>query len=128
MPSAMQAMRAGSQARGTRRATGTVVPTIVFHGDRDTTVSPVNGDQVISDISGAGLRTRVERGQAPGGHAYTRTLSSDTDGRVVAEQWLVSGGAHAWFGGSPAGSYTDPQGPDATREMLRFFLDHPKQT
>jgi poly(hydroxyalkanoate) depolymerase family esterase len=128
MPSAMQAMRAGSQARGTRRATGTVVPTIVFHGDRDTTVSPVNGDQVISDISGAGLRTRVERGQAPGGHAYTRTLSSDTDGRVVAEQWLVSGGAHAWFGGSPAGSYTDPQGPDATREMLRFFLEHPKQT
>ena len=104
-----------------------VVPTIVFHGDQDTTVNPCNGDQVIAQSRGGlptGLRTRVETGQVPGGHAYSRTLHADASGRPVLEHWVIRGAGHAWSGGSPAGSYTDPRGPDASREMLRFFLEH----
>lgn len=132
LPSAFAAMR------GTRRNGATpssrperVVPTIVFHGDADATVHPHNGDQVIAQWQQgltAGpqtpLRTTSERGRAPGGRGYTRTMSIDEDGASVLEQWLVHGAGHAWSGGSAAGSYTDPQGPEATREMLRFFAQH----
>ena len=106
-----------------------MVPTIVFHADRDTTVHPSNGDQVVAQAGAAsngGLRTNIVRGQVPGGRAYSRTLHAEAGGGpAVLEQWVVHGGGHAWSGGSPNGSYTDPRGPDASREMVRLFLDHP---
>jgi poly(3-hydroxybutyrate) depolymerase len=71
------------------------------------------------------LRTTVQQGRVPGGHAYSRRLHADASGQTILEHWVIHGAGHAWSGGSPAGSYTDPQGPDATREMLRFFLEHP---
>ena len=128
LPSAFAAMRQGEAvaARGSgeyRR----MIPTIVFHGDQDSTVHPRNGDQVIEQSRASpmtDLRTTVQRGRVPGGHTYSRTLHADARGQVILEQWVIHGAGHAWSGGSPAGSYTDPRGPDATREMLRFFLEH----
>jgi poly(3-hydroxybutyrate) depolymerase len=129
VPSAFAAMRQGASAPtdGSRRhrGCGGVVPTIVFHGDRDTMVNPINGDQVIAQSSAvADLRTTVSRGEAPGGISYTRTVQADESGRPVLEQWVLHGAGHAWSGGSPAGTYTEPRGPDASREMMRFFLQH----
>jgi len=104
------------------------MPTIVFHGDRDVTVSPVNSDQVIAQSKGAAeFAPAVDRGQSAGGVPYTRTLQTDTGGRAILEQWVLHGAGHAWSGGSAAGSYTDPRGPDASREMVRFFLQHAAQ-
>ncbi|MBM6595702.1 extracellular catalytic domain type 1 short-chain-length polyhydroxyalkanoate depolymerase [Microvirga pudoricolor] len=124
MPSAFAAMRQGGAAP--RWGTGRAVPTIVFHGDGDTTVNPINGDQVAAQSgSGLNLHTSTTHGRAPGGLAYTRTVASDAAGRAMLEQWVLHGAGHAWSGGSPRGSYTEPRGPDASREMMRFFLDRP---
>ena len=102
------------------------IPTIVFHGDRDTIVHPRNADHVIAHSKRAtNGQTKVRRGQVPGGHAYTCTVHTDANGQEIREQWCIHGAGHAWSGGSPAGSYTDPRGPDAAKEMLRFFRDHP---
>ena len=122
MPSAFAAMGSGAALK-TSQPSGALVPTIVFHGDRDKTVHPLNGDHVIKQSKGAAsLRTTVEHGRSPGGVAYTRTVYSEADGLPLLEQWAIHGAAHAWSGGSTDGSYTDPKGPDASREMVRFFL------
>lgn len=134
LPSAFAAMRHGQTGNGHRAAVRPdvgkgrrVVPAIVFHGDQDTTVHPCNGDEVIAQSTLAtSLETRVEEGRVIGGHTYRRSLYADPTGETLLEQWLVHGANHAWSGGSPAGSYTDPRGPDATKEMLRFFLEHPR--
>jgi poly(hydroxyalkanoate) depolymerase family esterase len=126
LPSALAAMRQGGHSGQSASRDGSLrpVPTIVFHGDRDATVSPVNGDQVIAQSkAGADLRTTESHGRSEGGTAYTRKVQSDEGGRPILEQWVLHGAGHAWSGGSPAGSYTDPRGPDASREMLRFFLE-----
>ena len=136
VPSAFAAMRR-SRPAARRRSGGKssgrggysrIVPAIVFHGDQDTTVHPNNGDQVIAqlrEMSDTAVKMTVEDGRVPGGRAYTRTVHRDAAGHSIFEQWVIHGAGHAWSGGSLTGSYTDPQGPDATREMLRFFLDHP---
>jgi poly(hydroxyalkanoate) depolymerase family esterase len=125
MQSAFAAMQRGGEGP-VRRSDQRRVPVIVLHGDRDTTVHPRNADAVVSQFEqGADLMVRVEQGQIPGGHAYTRSLYLDGHGKTLIEQWAVRGGGHAWFGGSSAGSFTDPQGPDATAAMVRFFLEHP---
>ena len=129
MPSAFTAMRQGSAlAAGATRAGGSTVPTIVFHGDGDRTVNAVNGDQVIAQSKpAANLKTTVVRGKTPDGVGYVQTIQADDTGRSVLEQWVLGGVGHAWSGGSAAGSYTEPRGPDASREMIRFFLAHRRE-
>jgi poly(3-hydroxybutyrate) depolymerase len=101
-----------------------LVPTIVFHGDRDTTVSPINGDQVIAQSkAGSDLQSTVSRGQAPGGISYTRTVASDVRCHRMLEHWVLHGAGHAWSGGSPSGSYTEPKGPDAKQVSAGWPTD-----
>lgn len=101
------------------------VPVIVFHGDRDATVHPGNGDAVLHQflqaVPSEGLQTESKHGASGGGRGYTRTVVSEDD-RALAEYWELHGAGHSWSGGSAAGTYTDPAGPDASAEMLRFFL------
>lgn len=119
--SAMQGQGARSRARARQSH---AVPTIVFHGDADRTVHPANGDAVIAAVAAKGLNVATDQGHKPGGHGYRRAVGTAADGRVMVEQWTIHGAGHAWSGGSTAGSYTDPRGPNASREMLRFFLMH----
>ena len=121
---AFAAMAGAPPASPSGAAAGRVVPAIVFHGDRDATVHPRNGAQVASQCAerhDESLDVVVQRGQVPGGHAYTCSVHKDAAGRTVLEHWEVHGAGHAWFGGSARGSYTDANGPDASREMMRFF-------
>ena len=124
LPSAFIAMRQGGEFNAVAKL-GSPVPTIVFHGDDDTTVHPDNSDRILEQSANAtSPTTEVLHGRVPNGHAYTRTITTNRSGQVISEHWNVHGAGHAWSGGSPAGSYTDPRGPDASREMLRFFLAH----
>ena len=130
MGSAFAAMRSG--AAGVNNAavqtTGKITPTIVFHGDQDQTVAATNGDAIVAQQTRtAGAQAPAptrENGTAPGGRRYVRATYADASGRSVVEDWRVHGGGHAWMGGSKSGTYTDPQGPDASAEMVRFFLQH----
>ncbi len=107
-------------------------PVIVFHGDADTTVHALNGSHAIDAALGASpaLATREsERSGAGAGRAFTRTVYRPAEGQEQApsraEHWVVHGAGHAWSGGHAEGSFTESDGPDASREMLRFFAEHP---
>ena len=97
------------------------VRTIVFHGDADQIVHPSNGAKIVEAHAKTG--DSMESTTASIRRGYTRTITRDKTGAVVVEQWLIHGSGHAWSGGSPDGTYTDRHGPDASREMLRFFLE-----
>jgi poly(hydroxyalkanoate) depolymerase family esterase len=124
LPTALYAMRRGAAAARTAQSAGQ--PVIVFHGDQDRTVHPANGEAVLAQ----GLRSHPQgglanpatlAGQVPEGHAFTLKAHWLEDGSPLGEHWVIHGAGHAWSGGSAAGSYTDPRGPDASREMMRFF-------
>lgn len=127
--SAFSAMRgdAGITPRASSRtvAGGPPARTIIFQGKADRTVHPSNAERIVTQVSPPGGRNAAshESASAPNGRNYTRTIITDTDGMPVVEYWLIDGIGHAWSGGHASGSYTDPSGPNASHEMVRFFLD-----
>ena len=120
--SAFAAMRgeAGRSPRHNERQAGRA-PVIVFHGTADQTVDASNADRIVAAARLPRHDVQARQGTA-GGRAYTRTVFAGPDG-VAMEDWLIDGAGHAWSGGRAEGSYADPQGPDASAEMMRFFLE-----
>ena len=146
MTQALKVMRRGGpdpvlQGQRAHEAMGNFarrVPTIVFHGTQDPIVSPINGDQTVQQWMQTNQLTlngtyqvdfhhpsKTTASQAPGGRTYTVSSWTDTNGEEVQVYWKVQGMGHAWSGGSPIGSYTDPSGPKASLAMYQFFMDHP---
>ncbi|MDO4682047.1 MAG: PHB depolymerase family esterase [Lautropia sp.] len=123
LPSALAAMQLG--APGQPR-TSRPMPTIVFHGSRDTTVHPDNAAHVMAGAGHAG-HAESEQLRRHGTRKVSRQLYRTPDGHTAGELWLIEGAGHAWSGGSSAGTHTDPQGPDASAEMWRFFQQHRRQ-
>jgi poly(3-hydroxybutyrate) depolymerase len=108
-------------------------PVIVFHGDADTTVNALNGSHAIDAALGAAPAEASRESSAAGageGRTFTRTVyrraGATRHAPSRAEHWVVHGAGHAWSGGDAAGSFTEGRGPDASREMLRFFAEHPR--
>ena len=127
---ALTAMRGGTEESAARR-TARPQPTIIFHGDRDGIVHPSNAIGFLNRLQRSrpgALSCRSQRGRSSGGRDFTRTLYRTSTGEVLLEDWTVHGSGHAWSGGKSAGSHTDPAGPDASREMIRFFLASKRST
>jgi poly(hydroxyalkanoate) depolymerase family esterase len=123
--SAFAAMRGGRTGPGRTGPAPTRGPDaprlIVFHGTADTTVHPENAVRI------AQLRAGTAPDPVPGDPAdprrpTTRHIQHGPDGQPRTELWMIEGAGHAWSGGRSAGSYTDPEGPDASAAMIRFFL------
>jgi poly(hydroxyalkanoate) depolymerase family esterase len=122
----------GAMRRGGPVQTATAMPTIIFHGSSDTTVHPDNGEHVSNAArealgnNGLELVKSEQTVRTQGQRPAQRVRYLDDSGKPYIEHWTVGDGGHAWSGGDAAGSYTDPQGPSASRAMLAFFLQHKK--
>jgi poly(hydroxyalkanoate) depolymerase family esterase len=133
---------AGLLARQAMGAYARSMPVVVFQGDKDTTVPPINADQLVrqwqvtadwaddgaanGSVPRLALRTSIAWSSGFAGHTATVARYMDGRGQELVERWLVRGMGHAWSGGcSCASSYADPSGPDATRAMYDFFMSHP---
>ncbi|MGB8955928.1 MAG: PHB depolymerase family esterase [Tumebacillaceae bacterium] len=130
----------GQAAYNAMGSSARVMPTIVFQGTGDYTVYPINGDQVIQQwmetnrlASGGAYNANFNAPSVKStgkvntsqGRSYTTYQWKDNNGNLIEEYWKVDGMSHAWSGGSTSGSYTDPNGPNATQAMYSFFMNHP---
>ena len=129
--SALTIMKIGCPTHAESTASDPMPPTIVFHGDADSTVHVSNGIAIVD----AALKARGAQdtealpteGQSAQGQNYSQTVYRDSAGRAIVEYWQLHGAGHAWSGGNQEASYTDPAGVDASAQMLRFFLENPQR-
>ncbi|WP_136684813.1 extracellular catalytic domain type 1 short-chain-length polyhydroxyalkanoate depolymerase [Falsirhodobacter xinxiangensis] len=124
VPSAFAAMSGNAKDR---RASAKHAPrTIVFHGTEDHTVNLTNAVAIADDIVRAGPAQTLSESRTgrKNGRTFTCEITETVEGRLLIEHWKIDGLGHAWSGGGPDGSYTDATGPDASAEMVRFFLKH----
>jgi poly(hydroxyalkanoate) depolymerase family esterase len=121
--SAFAVMKRGAKSVAIARS-AQAVPTIVFHGERDQTVNPANADAVLEQFNLSSAQYQTTSENSSKGMRYSKSVHLTDSGKPMFEKWLVNGAGHAWSGGSARGSYTEPRGPDASREMVRFFLQH----
>jgi poly(hydroxyalkanoate) depolymerase family esterase len=134
VPSAFSAMRGDPGPKRRHRKTRPTsdhalrVRAIVFHGDADRIVHPSNAAKIIEAQAKTGDTVERAKARASASRLFTRAVIRDKTETVMVEQWLIHGSGHAWSGGSADGTYTDPHGPDASREMLRFFLEEPPRS
>lgn len=134
LPGRQGVQRPPAAAAPARRKAVQAVPVIVFHGDRDHLVQPTNGARIVQQAweahcaaaADAPLRASTHSGRSAGGRHYSRTVHADAGGEARIEFWTLHGAGHAWSGGSASGSFTDAAGPDASAEMVRFFLALPR--
>jgi poly(hydroxyalkanoate) depolymerase family esterase len=123
VPSAFEAMRSGNGGRSRTSASKSIqTPAIIFHGDSDATVHPVNGVSLFRSVCEVGALSLTDRRTGSVNNRNYKMQTASAGGKVMAELWAIEGGGHAWSGGDIRGSYTDPTGPCASEEMLRFFL------
>lgn len=125
MSTAVTAMRKGGTPGGT--PPGVALPSdpvrrIVFHGDTDTTVHPSNASMIVAAAMGGDAAPAKVTKRSFRGRSYVRSVFAGPDGAVQLEFWMIEGAGHAWSGGRVAGSFTDAKGPDASAQMVRFFL------
>ncbi len=128
VPSAFAAM-AGNTQQLASHAANAPARAIVFHGSADATVHPSNGSRIARNALNTKVEQFIETEEADikSGRSYVRTITSQMDGLTQSEYWVVEGLGHAWSGGQSGASYTDPKGPDASAEMIRFFYDTPEK-
>lgn len=129
VPSAFAAMAGTAVDTATRPEPPHKTRTIIFHGTADATVHPLNGDAVARRAVDIAARQSIETttNGTTAGRDFTHTVFSDLQGACVVEHWRIDGQGHAWSGGQASGSYTDPKGPNASAEMIRFFFNTPNK-
>jgi poly(hydroxyalkanoate) depolymerase family esterase len=112
------------------------LPVIVFQGDADPYVNPLNADQLIAQWAetndylddarnNGSIKSQpssTTEGSVPGGHQFAKSSYNDRAGRLLMEKWIVKGLGHAWSGSPAASAFGDPKGPNASQEMWRFFV------
>lgn len=125
--SANDVMSAFAAMRGdaTRVAVGATVKhpysarVIIFHGDADSTVHPRNARRILTERVDPNWAVIKAMGETNGQKFVQEVF---THGDNVVELWSVTGAGHAWSGGDPLGSYASANGPNASSEIVRFFL------